>query len=49
MNFKVGSQIMLNAGPDSVVHLRCGEVDLFEGKMGRKGDHIAVRIEKRIQ
>ena len=49
MNFKVGSQIMLNAGPDSVVHLRCGEVDLFEGKMGRKGDHIAVRIEERIQ
>ena len=48
MKFKVGSQITLNASPDTLVNLRCGEVDLFEGKMGRKGDHIAVRIEKRL-
>ncbi len=49
MNFKVGSQIMLNASPDTIINLRCGEVDLFEGRMGRKGDHIAVRIERRLQ
>ncbi len=49
MKFKVGSQITLNANPDTLVNLRCGEVDLFEGRMGRKGDHIAVRIEKRLQ
>ena len=48
MKFQVGSQIMLNAGPDALVNLRCGEVNLFEGKMGRKGDHIAVRIDKRL-
>ena len=48
MGLKIGSQIMLNASPESLVHLRCGEVDLFEGRMGRKGDHIAVRIEKRL-
>ncbi|MCH7485869.1 MAG: flagellar motor switch protein FliM [Proteobacteria bacterium] len=49
MNFKVGSQIMLNASPDTMINLRCGEVDLFEGRMGRKGDRIAVRIERRLQ
>ena len=49
MNFKVGSQIMLNASPDAIINLRCGEVDLFEGRMGRKGDRIAVRIERRLQ
>ena len=48
MKFQVGSQITLNANPETLVNLRCGEVDLFEGKMGRKGDHIAVRIDKRI-
>ena len=49
MNFKVGSQSMLNASPDTMINLRCGEVDLFEGRMGRKGDRIAVRIERRLQ
>ena len=48
-DLKVGSRLMLNASPDSVVSLRCGDVPLYTGRMGRKGDHIAIRIEDRIE
>ncbi|MEE9545086.1 MAG: flagellar motor switch protein FliM [Rhodospirillales bacterium] len=43
-----GSQIMLSATPESLVQLRCGDVMLYTGKMGRKGDQLAVRIEERL-
>ena len=45
---KVGTQIMLNASPDSQVELRCGDVVMYRGQMGRKGDNIAVRILDRV-
>ncbi|OHC73332.1 MAG: flagellar motor switch protein FliM [Rhodospirillales bacterium RIFCSPLOWO2_12_FULL_58_28] len=47
-NLKVGSRIMFDATPDSLVDLRCGDVSLYSGKMGRKGDHMAIRIENRL-
>ena len=47
MNLKLGSQIMFNAKPDTPVDLRCGDVSLYTGKMGRKGDRMAVRISER--
>ncbi|MCW8836329.1 MAG: flagellar motor switch protein FliM [Rhodospirillales bacterium] len=49
INLKVGSKVMLNATPESKVKLRCGEVPLFSGAMGRLGDHIAVRVEGKIK
>lgn len=49
LKLKVGSKIMLNAGPDSPVKLRCGEVPMFEGRMGRKGNHIAIRVADKIR
>ncbi|HZH27260.1 MAG TPA: flagellar motor switch protein FliM [Azospirillaceae bacterium] len=45
LNWKVGTRIMLNASPDDSVDLRCGDVPMFTGRMGRKGGHIAVRID----
>ena len=45
---EVGSQIMLSATPTSKVQLRCGEVELYTGAMGRKGEKIAVKIEDRL-
>ena len=45
LNWRVGSRILLNATPDDMVELRCGDVAMFEGRMGRKGGNIAVRIE----
>ena len=47
-DFKVGSQLQLNAVADSVIEVRCGEVPMFSGKMGRKGETIAVRINERL-
>ena len=48
MDWQVGDQIMLNAVQDSEVRLRCGEVPLFHGRMGRKSGHIAIQIDRRI-
>jgi len=48
-DLKVGSRIMLNASPDSVIRLNCGEIPMYSGRMGRKGDNIAVKIEGRVQ
>ena len=45
MNLEVGQTIMLNAGPDSPIELRCGGVPLLKGRMGRIGSSVAVRIE----
>jgi flagellar motor switch protein FliM len=45
MNLQVGQTIMLNAGPDSPIELRCGGVPLLKGRMGRMGSSIAVRID----
>lgn len=45
MNLKVGDTLMLNAGPDSHVDLRCGAVSLTKGRMGRMGQRIAIRAD----
>ncbi|MFQ5618930.1 MAG: flagellar motor switch protein FliM [Rhodospirillales bacterium] len=45
---EVGSQIMLSATPESSVNLRCGDVTMCTGRMGRRGSNIAVRVEERI-
>src|ERR1700757_2955344 len=49
LRLRVGSKIMLNAPPDSTIELRCGDVALFGGKMGRKGNHIAIRVEEAVK
>ena len=45
INWKPGSRLVLNATPDSEVELRCGELPMFRGKVGRRGRHIAIQIE----
>jgi len=44
-DLKIGSLIMFHATPDSLVDLRCGNVSMYTGKMGRKGNQIAIKIE----
>jgi flagellar motor switch protein FliM len=46
MNLQVGQTLMLNATPEARVDLRCGSISLANGKMGRVGDRISVRVEK---
>ncbi len=48
-NLKIGSRIMFSASPDSLISLHCGHVPLYTGRMGRKGDKIAIKIEDRIE
>ena len=48
MNFEVGQTVMLNCTADSVVKMRCGNIGLVDGKMGRIGTKIAVRINSRM-
>jgi flagellar motor switch protein FliM len=47
MRLRVGSTLPLNVRPDALVTLRCGHVPLLLGRLGRTGDHIAIRIEGR--
>src|SRR6266571_3978731 len=49
MQLQVGQTIMLNAGPDSPIELRCGGVPLLTARMGRMGSSVAVRIEGAIK
>ncbi len=49
MDFTVGQTLMLNSGPEGLIDLRCGGVRLGKGKMGRVGNHVAVRVEQAIR
>jgi flagellar motor switch protein FliM len=45
LNLQVGETLMLNATPDSLIELRCGQIPLTRGRMGRRNHQIAVRVE----
>jgi len=49
MNFQIGQTLMLNNTPDGAIDLRCGGVKLGRGRMGRVGNHVAVRVEQAIR
>ena len=48
LDLKVGDTFMLNATPESEVSIRCGSIPVTTGRMGRKGQHIAIRVEAPI-
>ncbi|MDY0882659.1 flagellar motor switch protein FliM [Dongia soli] len=48
LEWKPGTKLDLECTPQSMVELRCGEVQLFRGHMGRRGGHIAVKIQDRL-
>jgi flagellar motor switch protein FliM len=48
MALEPGSQIVLVNGPNATVELRCGSVTLFEGRIGRRKNRMAVRIEREV-
>ena len=49
MALNVGDTLTLELKPDALVTVRCGPVTLTEGRMGRVGDRVAVRIVKPLR
>jgi len=49
MNLEVGDTLPLNLKPDALVTIRCGDVALSEGRIGRVGDHVAVRVARPLR
>src|SRR6266404_5335412 len=49
MSLEVGHTLTLNLKPDALVTVRCGDVTLTEGRMGRVGDRVAVRVMKPLR
>jgi flagellar motor switch protein FliM len=43
-----GSRILLNTLPGAAVQLRCGATSLYEGKVGRRKNRVAVRIDREV-
>jgi flagellar motor switch protein FliM len=49
LRLEVGSTLRLSAGTDPQVLLRCGQVAMARGRIGRVGDRLVVRIEDAIE
>src|SRR6476620_182995 len=49
MKLKVGDTLQLDMRADALVAVRCGSVTLTEGRMGRVGDRVAIRVTKQLR
>jgi flagellar motor switch protein FliM len=49
MALEVGDTLMLDLKPEALVKVRCGSVGLTEGRMGRVGENISVRVQKPLR
>src|SRR5271156_696071 len=49
MRLKVGDTLPLDMRADALVAVRCGNVTLTEGRMGRVGDRVAIRVAKQLR
>ena len=49
MALKVGDTLPLEMRADALVAVRCGNVTLTEGRMGRVGDRVAIRVTKQLR
>ncbi len=49
LSLRRGDRITLDATPETPVKLRCNDVCLFEGDLGRRKDRLAVRITRELR
>ncbi len=49
MDLKVGDTLPLDLRADAPVAVRCGNLTLTEGRMGRVGDRVALRVTKQLR
>ncbi|ANK81643.1 MAG: flagellar motor switch protein FliM [Rhizobiales bacterium NRL2] len=46
MAMRKGDTLLLNASPESAIQLHCGGIPMGVGRMGRRGQNIAVKIDR---
>ncbi len=46
MNFEPGQTILFNKTPTEEVVLKCGDVSMLSGAIGRAGQHVAVQVKR---
>ncbi len=49
IELSVGDTLPLDVRPDALVTVRCGDVALTEGRIGRVGDRVAVRVARPLR
>jgi flagellar motor switch protein FliM len=49
LNLRVGSVLQLNARADSTITLRCGQVPMLLGRVGRNGDRLVIHVDERLE
>jgi flagellar motor switch protein FliM len=49
MQLQVGDTLPLGIRSDALVSVRCGDVTLTEGRMGRVGDNVAIRVVRPLR
>jgi flagellar motor switch protein FliM len=49
MELKVGDTLPLDIRPDASIAVRCGDVGMTEGRMGRVGNKVAIRVTKPLR
>jgi flagellar motor switch protein FliM len=47
VNWRPGSQLQLQAKMDTPILLRCGDQPMFKGRFGRRGNRLAIQVQKR--
>ncbi|MGG5812154.1 flagellar motor switch protein FliM [Falsiroseomonas sp. CW058] len=48
LRLKVGDRVVLSVGPGAPVTLRCGDIPLFQGQVGRRNGRMAVKIDRAL-
>jgi len=49
LELEVGETLVFDVGPDDPVRIKCGDVPLTEGGMGRSGEGISVRVDRELR
>ena len=49
LRLQVGSTLRLSAGTDPKVSLRCGQVTMAQGRIGRAGDRLVIKVEDVVE
>lgn len=49
LDLQVGQTLVFDVGPRDPVTIKCGEVALTEGSMGRSGENISIRVDRNLR